>query len=729
MSPRAPTRPAAVIALAVLLAAPLLSQDAEPKTPTHTVTRLPEGVDPPVIDGRLGDEAWSGVPGISPLIQVEPVAGAAASEETEVRICYDAEGIYFSIRCFDREPELIRATQMQRDADLGPDDRVELILDPILDRRNGFWFQIGAAGSQGDALISRNGSKFSKEWDGIWYASARVTSEGWQAELAIPTRTLNFDPNGEAWGFNIRRHIRRRTEEVRWASPEPRIQFFRIANAGTIDGLGGMTQGIGLDVVPFGVLNHDRDRTTGDEESDADVGVDAFWAITPNTKLSLSINTDFAETEVDARQVNLTRFPLFFPEKRDFFLEDAGIFEFGAGTGRRGRADVIPFFSRRIGIDEDGEEVPLLGAAKLTGQHESYGYGLMGVQTDETAALDSESLFSGRFSRHLFEQSDVGVILTSGNPESGPASATYGADLNLRTDEFLGGDKNFNFSTWLLQTDNEGVEGEDLSYAAQVAYPNDEVDLSLTATVIEDNFDPKLGFAPRVGIKKYAGRFSYNPRMYTDIRQLRFRVDPTLITDTGNELETSRLYVQPLGIDFESDDELRLFVTPAREVLDEDFDITDDVTIPIGDYDFVRYGAEFETSERRPLSIDVELTTGTFFDGDRHELESSLEWRASRHALFDVEYEWNDVHLPGGDFTVNVGRLRATLLANPDVSWANFVQYDDLTKEMGLNSRLWWIFEQGNQAFLVLNQGWDATDGFRGTQTALAFKLGYTFRF
>jgi hypothetical protein len=526
----------------------------------------------------------------------------------------------------------------------------------------------------------------------------------------------------------VRRHIRRRTEEVRWASPTPRISFFSIANAGTLEGFGELSQGLGLDVVPFGVANYDRDRTDDDDTLTGDVGVDAFWRLTPDTKLSVSVNTDFAETEVDARRVNLTRFPLFFPEKRDFFLEDSGIFTFGTSGGRRSRADVIPFFSRRIGIDEDGEEVPLLGAVKLTGRTESYSFGVMDVQTESTQALDSENLFASRFSKNVLEQSDVGIIWTHGNAESGPRSDTYGADFNYRTDDFLG-DRNFRFSTWFVRSDNAGVSDDDGSYSAKVEYPNDEVDLSVAATVIEDNFDPKLGFAPRVGIKKYAGRFALRPRVNHDIRQLRFSVNPTVITDTGNETETVRVSIQPLGIEFESGDELDFSITPTREVLEDPFDITTGVTIPMGDYDFVRYRGEFRSSEKRPVSVGVELSTGSFYDGDRTEVETDVEWRASRHAQFEAEYEWNDVDLPGGDFTVNVGRLRATFLANPDVSWSNFLQYDDQSDAMGLNSRLWWILEPGNEAFLVLNQGWDTGVGMRGTQTNVAFKVGYTLRF
>ncbi len=716
---------------AFTVAAALLSPvwGAGGERPTHRLLEVgAEGAPPaPAIDGVLDDPAWLAAQPIGPLSQVIPVAGADPSERTEVRLCFDADHVYVGLICFDDDPAAIRATQMQRDANLDPDDRVELLFDPFLDRRNGFWFQIGAAGSRGDALISNNGSTFNKQWDGIWYGEARITERGWEAELAIPTKTLNFDPAGTAWGFNVRRLIRRRNEEARWASPEPRIGFFSLANAGTLEGLRGLRQGIGLDFAPFAVTDYTRDRDDHDDTLTGDVGFDAFWRLTPSTKLSVSVNTDFAETEVDSRRVNLTRFPLFFPEKRGFFLEDSGVYEFGETFGRGGR-DVIPFFSRRIGLDDSGGEVPLLGAVKLTGRTDSYSFGLTDVQTGDLHDLDAQNLFAGRFVKNLGEQSNLGVVWTHGDPEGEVRADTYGLDYTYRSNDFAG-EGNFEVSSWVLRSDNEGTDDDDLAFAARVAYPNDLIDTSLTATVIEDGFDPRLGFVRRGGTKQYEWRFRYAPRINRAIRRLFFSFDPSLVTDTANRTRTVSLPITPLSIEMDSGDEFSVSITPQREVLSDDFDITSSVTIPEATYDFTRYRARLETSDMRDVSAELSFTTGDFFGGDRDEFEVELSWRASRHALFDLEYEWNDVELPDGDFTVNVARLRATLLANPWVSWSNFVQWDDLSDQVGLNSRLWWIFEPGNEAFLVLNQGWDVDDGTSGLDTHVALKVGYTFRF
>jgi hypothetical protein len=708
-----------MIPLALLLAAPVQAADAI-EYPTHEVRRLDHQVAPPVIDGVLDDDAWALCTPLSPLRQVVPVAGAPASERTEVLLAFDEDHLYVGLRCFDSDPSRIRATQMARDANLDPDDRVELLFDTFHDRRNAFWFQIGAAGSLGDALITRNGAKFNKRWDTIWEGRAEVTAEGWFAELSIPLASINFDPETDHWGFNVRRHIRRHTEEVRWAGPEPRLFFFGAANAGTLTGLQGLRQGSGLDLVPYvagGLADEDQGAT-----GDLDAGLDVYYRVSPNTKLSLSFNTDFAETEVDDRRVNLTRFPLFFPEKRKFFLEDSGVFEFGTSN------DVVPFFSRRIGIDDQGDTVPLLANAKLTSTTEGYSYGILDSLTGDSDGLASRNLFAGRFSKNVLDQSDVGVIFTQGDPTGDEDSYTVGADLNLRTDKFLG-DRNLRFSSYLLKTEDPQNPGDDLAYQAQVSYPNDEVQLSSSYTVVEENFRPALGFVRRTGIRDWSSSFEYRPRLYSEIRRLRFEVSPRWVTDSSGRTQSISASTIPFGIEWESGEVLRLRATPREETLDSDFEISDGVTIPAGTYDDFRYGVSFDTSDRRPLSAELDFTTGTFFDGTREDYGLELQWRASVHAIFGLDYTYNDLHLAGGEFDVHVVRAKADVVFSPFVTLSNFVQWDDTSHDLGLNSRLRYIFEPGRDLFFVVNQGWNTIDsGFAPTGTDLRFKVAYNIR-
>lgn len=693
---------------------------------TLKIDPLPEDVARPAIDGRLDDAAWEFATLIGPLHQVTPVAGAAPSERTEARLTFDSKYVYLSLKCFDREPELIRATLSQRDANLNPDDRVEWLFDTFYDRRNAFWFQIGAGGSIGDSLISRNGTRFDKRWDTLWDGQARVTDEGWQAEVRIPAQSINFDPEQPRWGFNLRRHIRRRNEEARWTAYENRLRFFQVSQSGTIEGIRGLRQGLGLDLRPFVV----GDWTSFDDTTDTefDGGLDVFYRISPATKLSMTFNTDFAEVEVDDRQVNLTRFPLFFPERRDFFLEDSGSFLFGPGGGRGSPSVAEPFFSRRIGLDANGQEVPIDVALKLTSRTETSNLGVLGARTGSSTDTEGQELFVGRYSRNIGAESDVGVVWTHGDPRGEGRDDTFGVDLNLRSTRFRG-DSNLRFSAFALRSDANGEEGQDAWYVG-LGYPNDEVQWNITAAGVDENFDPSLGFVRRTGIRTYAGNFSYRPRLYSSIRRLGFSITPEVVLDTGNDLASSEVSVQPLSIEWESGEELRFEVEHAREVLLEPFEISDGIEIDSGGYTFTRYSVRAESAEKRSISGFARYELGDFFDGERADLSLGVNWRPSAIGSFEAEYVRNDVDLPAGDFRVHIARVRAQLQFGPELSWSNFVQWDNRSENLGLNSRLWWIPKPGTEYFLVVNQGWNwDTSSFTPETTQVTFKVGTTIRF
>ncbi|WP_419195400.1 carbohydrate binding family 9 domain-containing protein [Engelhardtia mirabilis] len=681
------------------------------------------------MDGRLDDPIWDLCHVIDEFVQVLPIEGGEPSQRTEVRVAYDEEAIYIGVACLDDRPDLIRGTQMARDAVLDPDDRVEILIDTFLTRRDAHWFQIGPAGGKGDALLTKNGSRFDKNWDGIFDAASTWTDEGWFCEFAIPYATTGFAPDAERWGFNVRRFIRRNSESVRWASPERRLGFFEANSAGFLDGVGGLEPVLGLDLKPFVVAGYSRDDESGDRDHSGDAGLDLFWRVRPQTKLALSLNTDFAETEVDARQVNLTRFPLFFPEKRDFFLEDSGAFFFGPpGAGQSG-SDLIPFFSRRIGLDADGSETPILAAAKLTSRGDGYTVGVLDVQTGDAGDLDGQNLSVARASFDLFEQSDVGGIVTWGDPAGDGRAVTYGADLNLRTDDFLG-DRSLRFSSYVVGTDNEDGGGAANAVLFELDYPNDEIQLETKYVEIGADLDPRLGFVPRTDIRRWAGTYKWEPRINGTIRALEFAIDPSIVTDREGNTESERLRLQPLEIDLESGDELSLSAIREREVLDEDFEIADGVTIPAGDYDWWRYSASLASSDKREVSGTLSLVLGDFYEGDRLDLSTGIEWRPNRYITLDLDYVYREVDLPQGAFDVHLGRARIDWTFTPQLAWSIFAQYDNGSRLVGLNSRLRWIIEPGSEAFFVLNQDWEATGGdYAPRDSAIAGKLGWTFRF
>jgi uncharacterized protein DUF5916 len=680
----------------------------------------------PRIDGDLSEPAWSRAPEIGPLTQAEPNEGAAPTERTSVRIAYDERSLYLGIACFDAEPARIVATQKRRDADLTPDDRVEFVLDTFRDRRNAYFFQIGAGASIGDALVTNNGSDFNRDWDGIWEGAARITSEGWFAEIAIPFRTLAFQEGASVWGFNLERTIKRRREDDRWAGARLNLSTERVAEAGDLAGLEGMEQGIGLDLVPY--LRGEASHARGPEDDDLLLrgGGDLFYRLTPGITATLTAKTDFAQTEVDERQVNLTRFPLFFPEKRRFFLEDAGIFAFESGR----KQEVIPFFSRRIGLDAGGEPVPILGGAKVTGREGPWSLGVLGVETGAKHDLDEQGLFAARVRRNIGERSLLGVIATHGDPNGGPDNSVLGVDYKYTTTAFAG-DRNLDVSLYGLKSWTEGIAGDDLAYGAEVAYPNDEWEARLLARVVQEDFRPALGFVQRPGTRRYAGTLFWNPRPHTKVRQLGFGGSFDVFTEPEGQAQTVNVRVEPFHVEMDSGDEATISVSPQYERLDADFDIVPGITIPEGSYSFVRAGIAAEGGTTRPLVPGISFETGSFLDGHRTDLVLALDWRPSGTFNAGIEYERNRLDHPGGEFAVRVGRLRAAVNFSPTLTWENLFQFDNVEEAAGLNSRVRWIVRPGQDVFLVLNQGWERndTDAHVSTGTQVIAKIVYTLRF
>lgn len=709
-----------------LAALGLLANDPQPAhRPRADVLRVGE---PPTVDGRLDEACWLAARPIGPLRQMVPGIDVDPSEVTEIRLVHDGRSLYFGIRCFDRDPGAIVATLRQRDADLDPDDRIEILLDTFRDRRNAYFFQIGAAGSIGDALVSRNGGAFKKAWDGIFDGAAVIDDLGWSAEIEIPFATVAFDPDDPTWGFNINRCIKRREEFARWSGLTQDSSFFRIAQAGDLGGLAGARQGIGLDLVPFFVGRMDDLR--GEEPSlTGQLGLDASWRLTPGLQAALTINTDFAETEVDDRQVNLTRFPLFTPEKRDFFLQDAGIFDFAdrdAGT-------LIPFFSRRIGLDGAGGEVPILAGGKLTGRAGDWSIGLLDVQTEATDAFGEQNLGAARFTHNVGEQSTIGVIGTLGDPTGATDASTYGADLNLATDGFLG-DKNLQSSSWVVRTDDGTDDGDDLAFGTSLRYPNDLFSFGLYYAEIQEDFDPALGFVPRTDIRSYAAAFEleprHDPRAFGSLRRTQYQLDVSAVTDLDDRLETGKVEVQPLGLIFDSGDQIYVELEGERDSLTEGFEIQEGIVIPPGEYDYGRARLELVSSNKREFSGSVTLVGGSFYDGTREDLVLGASWRPSALLNASIQYERNDVDLEEGDFDVHVGRARVDLAFTPRVLWSNFVQFDNQSDTLGVNSRLRWTIAPGRDLYVVVNPtvGRDM-DSLVTEEVAAAVKIAYTFRF
>lgn len=736
MNPRRSDRAAraAVLGSAVVVAAlspaqtGLVAQQAQSASvravvPTAVLTRA-RG--PIRIDGRLDEADWQSAPPIGPLTQREPLEGQPASERTDVRIVYDAAALYFGIVCDESHASGMIATQLTRDANLDVDDRITIVLDPFLDHRNGFFFQVNPAGARTDGQLSNNAQQLLRDWDGIWTAAVTRSSDRWIAEIAIPFKSLRFTPGQSVWGFNLERQIKHLFETDRWASARVASWIGNLADAGRLSGLDDPEQGHGLDVRPY--VSAGEDTRVGQVTA----GLDVFKSLTPDLNASVTVNTDFAQTEADIRQVNLTRFPLFFPEKRAFFLEGAGVFDV---AGLAGETDLVPFFTRRIGLhgDEDtGGEVPLGVGVKVVGRQSHYNVGIVDVETRELpeADLDRQNLFAARLSRNLLEQSWIGAIVTRGNPDGRSPNSLMGVDARLATSAFHG-DRNVSLDLFVQRTD-DAVRGRDYAGGFAFAYPNDRWDLSLNWKQIGKHFAPALGFVPRAGIRKTTTRMAFQPRPRKwGLRQFFFEFEPTYITNLRNQVENWRVFMAPFNVRTESGEHLEWNVIPEFERLDEPFEIYPGVTLPAASYRWRRFRAEANSATKRWWVIDAAYWWGGFYNGTRRQTGLGLTLKPSAHLSIALRGDRNDITLRAGRFHTQVVTTRVDYNFTPNVSWQNLQQYDNESRLLSVQSRFRWILKPGNDLFVVLNRGWVRTfDGpFESTFDRASSKLQYTFRF
>ncbi len=685
---------------------------------------------PPRIDGNLDEAVWRDIAHIGDFVQADPYPGKPPTFQTEVRLAYDDNALYMAVRCLDPEPKKILNTTMARDGRPFDDDSLEIVIDPMHDRRSGYYLQLNAAGSMSDGRIVEN-RLADVSWDGIWNARTRIDDRGWTAELEIPFKTLTFKSSVTTWGFNIERTIARINEESRWEGAVLDSTIHAVSRAGDIEGLQGLSQGIGLDIKPYGLIGVNREATRVDKvDPVAEAGVDLFYRITPTFLSSTTINTDFAETEVDTRQVNLTRFSLFFPEKRAFFLEEAGVFQFGLpGSG----TTLLPFFSRRIGL-VGGETVPILFGEKLTGKIGRLEMGLLDVLTRDSDTVQSQNFVVGRAKYGFGRQSYVGGIFTHGEPTGATDNTLGGADILLATSNLMGKRKNFDVAAYGMKTDTPGIRDHDAAYGAQVRYPNDRINLSYAVQEIGRNFDPKLGYVQRRGVRTNSAtaRFAPRPKGHRYIRQVSVEFDFSDYHSTIHDAVESRAYsFSPLGILFHGGQQLSYTVSRSTENLFSPFGIHDGIRIPVGLYSYTRHAASFVGPNNKPLTYSLRYNRGGFYTGSSDELNGSVTWRKSERITTSAEMRQYWVRLKEGNFNTSLLLVRLRYFFSPMLSIQNFVQYDTDSRNIGLQSRLRWILKPGQEVYFVLNHEWkeNEMDRFEALRTDVRAKVNYTFRF
>ena len=655
------------------------------------------------IDGRLEESAWSTADSISDFGQVEPNERGAPSGRTVVRVIVTPDALVFGIRCEYADGTPIVTFARERDAPLQNEDHVRLVLDTFRDGRSGYVFAVNANGARYDALVSNNGESENSNWDAAWQASTARTASGWTAEIWIPVRSVLFRRGLTEWGFNVQRRIQAQQETDRWANPSKDIKVTQTSRAGLLTDLPRFDLGIGISVRPAITVGAARDSSTAPRRDRNNASLDLTQRLGANTLGSLTVNTDFAETEVDARRVNLTRFPLFFPEKRTFFLEGADIFDFAPGSDQ----DVIPFFSRRVGLIK-GLQVPITVGGKVNGRLNGTNFGALIVNTRGVDTLRSAGTVGVvRLKQNVLGESSIGMIATAGDPLGRPGSWLAGPDVTYSTSRFRG-DKNLLVGLWGLGVGRADLRGDRSAAGFTLAFPNDLWNVSAKYKRIGEAFDPSLGFVPRAGVHIANLQLNWQPRPAQPIGPLHIRQcfwenEFSFVAGVTGGWQSYRYFMAPVNCRLESGDRFEFNIVPTGERFSQPFDIADGVTIRGGSYHFQRFRLEAGLAPKRRFSGQATWWFGSFYDGYLNQYALTSAWKPS--SLFSVELNGErDVGLmPEGHFVQNVMGTRVRLNVSPDLQVTSFLQYADESHSVGTNTRLRWTFNPLGDLFVVYN--------------------------
>jgi len=736
---RAAARASAFTAVGLALATPVARAQVPAAPPSVSAGRAGAAMR---LDGVPDEPAWFTADSITDLRQREPSEGGQPSRRTVVRLLAGEDGLWVAFWCYDSEPSRIIHAQLRRDADLDGDDWVGVVLDPQRDRRTGFAFQVNANGAMSDAEV-QGGEEANGDWDGVWDARARIGSDGWTAELYIPWQTLRYRRDGEGWGLNVGRFIRRSREEVLWRAWLRNQGPYFLEEAGVLTGLGSLPARSLSEWRPYvsaGASDYQRDyaadgsyEITDERDVEGKIGLDGKIAVAPTLTLDLTANTDFAQVEADQQMVNLSRFPLFFPEKRPFFLEASGNFSFGQSE------QAMAFYSRRIGLGRGRTMIPIEGGLRLSGRLGAERVGLMAVRTG--GEEDAVNVVA-RLKHDVLSRGYVGGILTGqGGPGVLGTRLTAGADYEL---PFVVVGQNLVFAGYAMGTQDRSGAPWRSAGRFFVDYPNDWSDSFLGISWVQSGFDPALGFVRQDGVWRHTGRFEWNPRpRLPGVRQLGLTLfEWTVSNYIGGGLNYAEYQMTPFSVEFESGDEFGIEVSRELDVPEEAFDIWEKetafgvrrVTIPAGRHAWNRAMFRFESSQGRPVGVEFDASVGQFYTGTSKSIDFGIDLRLAPHVItgWNTEVEW--VRLPQGNFTAQTMQFRFDYAVNPRLSTMLWAQWDNESERMTVNARVHWIPKPGSDAYLVWDSGWPTGLEHRGipwrrpSRGALVGKFVYYFR-
>jgi len=699
------------------------------------------------IDGRLDEPAWNQAPEAANFIQTEPDTDQPASEKTEVRALYDQDYIYFGIYAHDSQPSRIIVSELKKDFNRDNGDTVEIVLDTFRDERNGYLFAINPAGAKWDGQMANEGREINANWDAVWYVKTRRVEDGWTAEIAIPFRTLKFrESDLQTWGINFQRNLRRRNEDSFW-SPLPRIyRLDRVSLAGTLEDLERIKPGSNIRIKPYFVTSlgqpfGGRDIPPGTEKTisscrwasgancyHGDFGIDLKYGLTTGMTWDFTYNTDFSQVEADEQQINLTRFSLLFPEKREFFLENSGIFQFGSsdragpppGTGGGGggggprpnavRDDLIFFFSRRIGLSEDGNPIPILGGTRLTGRAGRFELGLLNMQQKEFGSFNATNFTVARLRRNLLANSDIGVLLVNKKVfDSSHYNTAIGVDANFRFGQSV------TLNSYLAKSFTERGGDRDLAGRFAASYKDNVWDLRSSFTSIQQDFVNETGFVPRVGIRKYSGYIARTFRpasLRRTVRQIWPHVLIDYVLDRDGNLET-RYVDYHLPINFQNGGNIEMGANPTLERLPRPFVISrgSNVLIPTGVYSFNEWFVSGRSNPGRRISGNFRYAIGDFYTGYKHTYGLGGTFRFSNKFNTSFNFTHNNINLPQGHFKTNLLTTRVDYSFSTDMFLNALIQYNNDARQWSSNIRFNLIHRPLSDLFVVFNERRNSISG------------------
>jgi len=676
-------------------------------------------IDTPLrIDGALDEDLYRRVAPMTGFIQIEPNDGEVASERTELWLAFDNENVYVSFRVWDSQMDRLVATEMRRDNGIlwSGNDNVVFVFDTFNDRRSALSFTVNALGGRADGQVI-NEKQFNPDWNPVWDLKTGRFDGGWTVEGALPFKSLRYQPGtAQTWGFNAMR-VKRSKNEISMLSPAPRAQgaqgVEQTAYAARLLGIEAPPQGVSVDLKPYVTSSVSSDRTASPRTSNdghAAVGFDAKYAVTRNLAADVTVNTDFAQVEADQQQINLTRFSLFFPEKREFFLENQGTFSFGGvavGSLNAGTSDApILFYSRRIGLNS-GREVPIEAGGRLTGRAGRYSIGAINIQADDDAQSGAvaTNFTVARLKRDLFGRSSIGAIVTNRSV----SAAGSGRNLAYGLDGSFIFFKNLQINTYWARTESDrplGPDGNDTSYRAQLDYNGDRYGLQLERLGIGNSFNPEVGFVKRLDMfRNFAqARFSPRPGGRGPIRKYVYQATADYIENGTGRLET-RLATGEFALDFKNADRVGVLFTNEYEYLPVPFRIGGGLTLPVGGYEFNTTRLNYNMGQQRTVSANLSVDYGSFYDGHKTTVSVARGRMPITHQLsVEPTYSYNRVRLSVGDFTTHLAGSRVTYTMTPLMFVSALLQYNSGTDAVSTNARLRWEYRPGSELFVVYNE-------------------------